>query len=222
MNFGKRMMSSMGLKGRITATLIVCIIDLIYMTHYYLRDGFISQIEFIGFPILIGLAWWCGKQYDIVKYYSEKDTLTNLYNRRYIDTFISKIQKNGGEFTILLLDVNDFKMINDLYGHKAGDHYLKIIASQLQETAGKREKVARWGGDEFIIIFPFSPNVKDLVKRMEEIHQRLRQVSPSEWEIGVSIGTAIYPIEGKTFDEILKAADQNMYKVKAQKNRIMR
>jgi len=60
-----------------------------------------------------------------------------------------------------------------------------------------------------------------LDKRMEVIHQRLRDVSPKGLEIGVSIGTATYPTEGKTFDEILKVADQKMYKVKAQKNRIM-
>jgi diguanylate cyclase (GGDEF)-like protein len=210
-----------GLKGRMTAILIVSTLNLLYMAHYYLRDGFIAQVEFIGFPIMVALAWWCGKQYDVVKYYSEMDTLTKLYNRRYMDRFISKIEKNGGKFAILLLDVNDFKIINDLYGHKAGDHFLKMIAAKLLETAGRKEKVARWGGDEFIILFPDLPNRRDLEKRMEEIHQRLKNVSPDGLEIGVSIGTAIYPSEGKTFDELLKAADQKMYRVKAQKNRIM-
>ena len=211
----------MGLKGRITAILIVGTLNVLYMFHYYLRDGFIAQIEFIGFPIMLGLAWWCGKQYDVVKFYSEMDSLTKLYNRRYMNRYISKIERNGGEFAILLLDVNDFKIINDRYGHKAGDHFLKTIANQLLESAGRKEKVARWGGDEFIILFPDLLNRRDLDKRMEVIHQRLRDVSPKGLEIGVSIGTAIYPTEGKNFDEILKAADQKMYKVKAQKNRIM-
>jgi diguanylate cyclase (GGDEF)-like protein len=204
-----------------TAILIVGTLNVLYMFHYYLRDGFIAEIEFIGFPIMIALAWWCGKQYDVVKYYSEMDTLTKLYNRRYMNQYISKIEKNDGEFAILLLDVNDFKIINDRYGHKAGDHFLKLIASQLLEAAGRKEKVARWGGDEFIILFPDPPKRRDLEKRMEEIHQRLIDISPKGLEIGVSIGTAIYPTEGKNFDEILKAADQKMYKVKAQKNRIM-
>jgi diguanylate cyclase (GGDEF)-like protein len=210
-----------GLKGRMTAILIVSILNLLYMAHYYLRDGYIAQLEFIGFPIMVGLAWWCGKQYDVVKFYSEMDSLTKLYNRRYMNRCISKIEKKGGEFAILLLDVNDFKIINDRYGHKAGDHFLKMIARQLLETAGRKEKVARWGGDEFIILFPYSLKRRDLEKGMEEIHQRLKEVSPRGQEIGVSIGTAFYPTEGKTFDEILKAADQKMYKVKAQKNRIM-
>ncbi|WP_404328349.1 GGDEF domain-containing protein [Mesobacillus maritimus] len=215
------MMKSMGLKGRITTTLLVSTLNLLYITHYYLRDGFVAQIEFIGLPVMIMLAWWFGKQYDVVKYYSEKDTLTKLYNRRYIDTFISKLERNGGEFAIVLLDLNDFKIINDIYGHKAGDHYLKSIASQLENTAGKKEIVARWGGDEFIIIFPYTPKKRELGKRIEEIRQRLKNVSPNGLEIGVSIGTAIYPSEGKTFDELLKAADQNMYKDKAQKNKII-
>ncbi|MGM0904753.1 MAG: diguanylate cyclase [Bacillota bacterium] len=123
--------------------------------------------------------------------------------------------------TIVLLDLNDFKIINDIYGHKAGDHYLKSIASQLEDTAGKKEIVARWGGDEFIIIFPYTPKKRELGKRIEEIRQRLKNVSPNGLEIGVSIGTAIYPSEGETFDELLKAADQNMYKDKAQKNKII-
>jgi diguanylate cyclase (GGDEF)-like protein len=211
----------MGFKGRITATLIVSIVNLMYIAHYYLRDGFVAPVEFIGFPILIGLAWWCGKQYDVVKYYSEKDNLTTLYNRRYIEHFISKLEKNREEFAILLLDVNDFKIINDLYGHKAGDHYIKTIAGQLEKTVGKKGKVARWGGDEFIILYPDSPKRRDLEKRMEEIHQRLKEVSPKGLEIGVSIGTATYPSQGKNFDELLKTADQRMYKAKAQKNRIM-
>lgn len=214
-------MKSMGLKGRITTTLLVSTLNLLYITHYYLRDGYVAQIEFIGLPVMIMLAWWFGRQYDVVKYNSEKDTLTKLYNRRYIDTFISKLEKNGGEFTIVLLDVNDFKIINDVYGHKAGDHYLKTIASQLEDTAGKKEIVARWGGDEFIIIFPFKPKKRELGKRIEEIRQRLKNISPTGLEIGVSIGTAMYPSEGKTFDEILKAADQNMYKDKAHKNKII-
>ncbi|MEH7076990.1 diguanylate cyclase [Neobacillus drentensis] len=207
------------MKGRIGASSIVLIIKLLYIIHYYLRDGYLSWMEYLGLPIILLVAWWCGKQYDIAKFYSEKDTLTGIYNRRFVEAFVSRMftKQNHKNFTILLLDVNDFKMINDLFGHKVGDQYLKAIAHQLEKSIRDKDLVARWGGDEFLIISQGVKRKECLAEMMEEIHKNLISVSPNELEISVSIGAAFYPNEGKSFDDLLKLADKNMYSIKSLK-----
>jgi diguanylate cyclase (GGDEF)-like protein len=207
----------MKFKGRIFAFLIVLIINVLYMLHYFFRDGFISFIEYTGLPLLLSLAWWSGKQYDIAKYYSEKDTLTGLYNRRFVEKFINKNRQKAQNFALLLLDVNDFKLINDVYGHKAGDQYLKAIATRLIKSVNRKDLVARWGGDEFLIISTDFKNKETIAKLVETIQQNISDTSPTNFEIGISIGMAYYPSEGKDFDELLKIADRKMYKMKSQK-----
>ncbi|MBV7504502.1 GGDEF domain-containing protein [Bacillus sp. sid0103] len=211
----------MKIKGRLSAFSIVLMINLLYMLYYYSRDSYISWIEYLGLPILLTLAWWFGKQYDIAKFYSEKDALTGIYNRRCVEAFVSKMEsktkQKKQDFTLLLLDVNDFKVINDLFGHKVGDQYIKNIAHQLEKSIRDKDIVARWGGDEFLIISPGVKRNESLVEMLEEIHKNLKSISPNELEIGVSIGTACYPSEGKSFDELIKIADKKMYHIKSLK-----
>lgn len=159
-----------------------------------------------------------GKQYDKAKFYSENDTLTGIYNRRYVEVFFPKIKaianQNGQGFALLLLDVNYFKLINDLYGHHTGDECLIHIAHQLKNSVKKRDIVARWGGDEFIIL---TQNIKDnenLDETIERKHHNLKQISSNNLEISVSIGTASYPDKGATLDQLVKIADKNMYLLK--------
>jgi diguanylate cyclase (GGDEF)-like protein len=183
-----------------------------------MRDGYVSWIEFIGYVVLLPLAWWFGKQYDKVQFFSEKDPLTGIYNRRYIENIFPKLKDSKeNQFAVLLIDVNDFKIINDLLGHKAGDEYLKNITNQLEKSVGKTDIVARWGGDEFIILAK-SGQSKEIVGRMiEEVHCNLKSISTGDIEIGVSIGAALYPSEGNSLDELLKVADKKMYHRKSQK-----
>jgi len=208
-------------KGRIITFLLVLIINLLYTSYYFFRDGYIDWIEYIGYPILLPLAWWFGKQYDKAKYYSEKDPLTGIYNRRYIEsafaTVKSRLEQNGQSGAVLLLDVNDFKLVNDLLGHKIGDEYLLLITNQLKKSVRKTDIVARWGGDEFLILSPDIQKKEDLDQMLERIHQNLKQLSFHEVKISVSIGSALYPKHGKCLDDLLKVADKNMYHLKSQK-----
>lgn len=197
---------------------IVLLVNLLYTTFYYMRDGYVSWIEFIGYVVLLPLAWWFGKQYDKVQFFSEKDPLTGIYNRRYIENNFPKLKDSQeNQFAVLLIDVNDFKIINDLLGHKAGDEYLKNITAQLEKSVGKKDILGRWGGDEFIILSKSSQSKEMVGRIMDEVHANLKKISAGDLEIGVSIGAALYPNEGKTLDDLLRVADKKMYHRKSQK-----
>ncbi|XFO67319.1 hypothetical protein SPSIL_035140 [Sporomusa silvacetica DSM 10669] len=116
-----------------------------------------------SYPPILGIvccivAWWMGKQYDRAKFYSEKDSLTGLYNRRYVDKVISSLliqmNRKNAKLSICILDCDNFKYINDKYGHDKGDFVLQEFSRVLVATNKKSNIVARWGGDEFLIIAP--------------------------------------------------------------------
>lgn len=96
-------------------------------------------------------------QYDKAKYFSEKDTLTGVYNRRFVEAIFPKllaqVERKNEQLSLSIVDCNDFKPINDTYGHKIGDEVLITLSSLLAGEIRKSDIVARWGGDEFLIFF---------------------------------------------------------------------
>ncbi|WLR50131.1 GGDEF domain-containing protein [Bacillus tianshenii] len=203
--------------GRIVTFLMVLSINTTYILYYFARDGAVSPIEIIGLPMMLALAWWFGNQYDKAKYYSEKDTLTGIYNRRFLEACFPKIKamtkRNGQKFAVLVIDINDFKMINDRLGHKEGDRVLKTVAQELVKSVRDADIVARWGGDEFVIL---SPDLK-MRENIELIVQRIHyNLSAADLDVTVSIGTALYPDDGESFEDLLKVADHHMYAMKFQ------
>ena len=208
-------------KGRITATILIVLFSLslrVYGNIYY-------DYPYDKFPfITLGIApvfWWLGKQYDVVRFYSEKDYLTKIYNRRYIFHKFPKlsalIDRKNEKLTLFFIDINNFKMINDNNGHEVGDEVLKHLSNILVRTTRKSDIVARLAGDEFIIITPFieKNGMNGIVNR---INNELIKISEElNFDISVSIGTSVYPNDAKTLDGLLHIADQNMYKQKSLK-----
>jgi diguanylate cyclase (GGDEF)-like protein len=146
------------------------------------------------------------------------DGLTGLPNRRLFEDralmAFSRQQRQPGQLCALLfLDLDDFKRVNDLHGHKAGDAVLVVVARRALAAVRQNDTVARWGGDELIVLL-------EQVSRdmLETIAQRLRSSiqEPIDFEgrplqVGVSIGVAIYPEDGTDLDQLLHAADGQMY-----------
>ena len=207
--------------GRIIVVVVTLVITLAirqYGVLYYNYPTY--QFPFISLGILL-VFWWLGKQYDMVKFLSEIDPLTNIYNRRYLFHTFPKlsvlIDRKDEKLILFFIDINHFKMINDHYGHETGDEVLKQLSNILVRTTSKKDIVARLAGDEFIIMTPFIEE-KGRDRIINQINNELIKISDElNMNISVSIGTSVYPNDAKTLDGLLNIADQNMYKQKSLK-----
>ncbi len=150
------------------------------------------------------------------------DELTGLPNRRFFYEKSQDLlqQSNDGHsaFTLLFIDIKLFKQINDNYGHLAGDVVLVEISKRLRECTGEAGLVARLSGDEFAVIFHNVPDSQWLHRQQEKIRQVVD--APILWNgielrMGLSLGSAQYPVDGSDFDLLLSVADKRMYRDKA-------
>jgi len=153
---------------------------------------------------------------------SQRDALTGLSNRRHFDDFLLQTKKdadNGADiFTVLLLDLDEFKPINDLHGHAAGDAILVAVAHAIRNTAREADLASRIGGDEFAVI-AVSTNADVAKEVMERIRSAISAVKVRfghlTLSVSCSIGAETYHSNAKTASDLLKAADAAMYKDKA-------
>lgn len=153
-------------------------------------------------------------------YLSRKDELTGLSNRR--DMFenlrneLGRLERSGKNFSVLIADIDNFKLINDTYGHDCGDHCLKEIAKVLSENTQKRDSVARWGGEEFLIFLPETSgkHAKSTAERLRVAIENL-VISCEEHSISVttSIGVAEYQPD-QTLNALINQADKQLYLAK--------
>jgi len=151
------------------------------------------------------------------------DPLTGLPNARYIalrfDEEASRARRTGRPFQVVMLDLDDFKIVNDTFGHKVGDKMLREMGRIIQGQLREYDFMARYAGDEFVAIVQelVGNQVEDLRSRIEtavsEFSLKIR--GNGEARVGISIGTATFGIEGETLDQLLVAADQAMYRAKS-------
>lgn len=178
----------------------------------HLRQG----ILFTVMATIILLQGWCfGHRYEQLYRVSITDPLTQLYNKRYLAEVASQQLLLAKEaevpLSVAILDVDDFKQYNDSYGHLAGDDVLEQLGETLRNNVREQDVVARFGGDEFVLLFPFT----DLQQAMK-IMQRIRGTLLSSVDaVTFSSGIATFPVDGETFEDLLRKADQNMYHYKS-------
>ena len=152
------------------------------------------------------------------------DVLTRVPNRRATQVFlekeISRAQRQNVEFSILLIDIDDFKQVNDRWGHSVGDEVLAKTANLFQSMIRKQDLVGRWGGEEFLVIVPGPCDAGVLAERIRsEIAVAEYSHGKGSFHITVSIGIACAS-ETSLRDEILKQADDALYNAKMTKNAI--
>jgi diguanylate cyclase (GGDEF)-like protein len=152
---------------------------------------------------------------------AREDSLTELPNRRGIDDKLSQTlaetQRSGEQFALIMLDINDFKQVNDKYGHSAGDNVLTELGRRLRQAVREADFAGRLGGDEFIILARQIETDELLVQMVTRLRQKLNgpmQLDAGNVDIDVSIGTAVSPDDGDNPDTLLGAADSRMYQDK--------
>jgi diguanylate cyclase len=156
-----------------------------------------------------------------LKLLAENDNLTGLSNRYYFDkslrAAISRAERHRSKLALIFIDLDDFKNINDNFGHDIGDELLKIIAKILLSTMRTGDDVCRLGGDEFAILVHQFTDKEDLRNLVERILEKLRvplKISQHDMLISASIGVALFPESASETVGLLKAADLAMYSAK--------
>lgn len=148
-----------------------------------------------------------------------QDVLTGTMNRRGLFEKLEKLTAPGSGETFFLyyMDLNNFKAINDNYGHNLGDRVLQIFTETLQKHMKFPHFLARIGGDEFTLIVPGAGNEEKICKAFEAVRADLDEPVPAGGDsvrISFSLGTAVYPRDGQNVDALLSRADSDMYKAK--------
>lgn len=190
---------------------------------YYLLFGTLALLGIVG-----AIAVYVYKLNRTIKEQAIRDPLTGVYNRRYLDeTFpreLARAQRELSELSIVMLDLDYFKAINDTYGHSAGDQVLKNVATSLMGSIRQNDFVSRFGGEEFIIVMPGMP-ADQALERMElcrkEIEKIVTQHNDKKIPITISGGIASCVTYHETQDQLLKMADDALYESKKNgRNRI--
>jgi diguanylate cyclase (GGDEF)-like protein len=156
------------------------------------------------------------QMYERAKLEAITDGLTRLYNHRYFHEALGRMvgNKEWENFSVAMIDVDMFKLYNDLYGHSAGDKALERIAFILKKCLRKDDMLARYGGEEFGVILP-GLRSEDSIRVVERLRTAVEEEfgsrnNTSEF-LTISIGTAAYPLHGKNPEEIVEAADAALY-----------
>lgn len=152
-----------------------------------------------------------------IKEKTNKDSLTGLWNRNYAEAAINQLLQNGEQGTLFMIDMDNFKSINDLYGHLAGDHTLKIFANIMLKNGKEGDIQSRIGGDEFVSFLKGTYTKEEIEQRASVIIQEIcKEIEDCKFETNtsVSIGIAQYPEDGTDFGALYNAADKALYYVK--------
>lgn len=175
---------------------------------------------------ILGAAITRQATHEKLTYLATHDYLTVLPNRMlFEDRFnqaVARAERSAKNFAIVTIDMDEFKSVNDTYGHPTGDKVLINVARRLEKTIRGSDTCARIGGDEFAVIAEEIRNKGDVLRVMQKISSSLQgevSIDNKMIHINASMGASIYPLHGKDMEKLFKAADKALYLVKGSKTR---
>jgi diguanylate cyclase (GGDEF)-like protein len=170
---------------------------------------------------LATLAIETQRLYSDLHHRSEFDLLTDIHNRfsldRYLEACVVEAHQTASVFGLIYLDLDDFKQINDVYGHHVGDVYLQQVTHRMKRQLRSADMLARIGGDEFVVLAPDVHNraaVEEIALRLRRCFHETFLIEDHSIPGSASIGISLYPEDGVTRDALFNAADVAMYKAK--------
>ena len=177
----------------------------------------ISEIESIRYSLMMTFKRLKKEQEELYKL-STQDSLSGLYNRLSlldkVNWLIAQSQREKKRFAVVFIDLDDFKNINDTRGHDFGDKVLQQVSQMLLESVRENDIVARFGGDEFVVVLTDIEDditIVNVLERIKQMFSKPIEIEKSSYTITASMGVAIYPKDGEDISTLLKNADIAMY-----------
>ena len=189
----------------------------------YILDGLLKPTWHNLIWFVMSLIWMClaaatGVLLKKTNLVANTDQLTGLKNRRYGHLKLTKELKSSNLILcIAMVDVDNFKEVNDVYGHEAGDDFLVELAGIIKKNIRKTDIAVRWGGDEFLVIFP-QANIDKATVISERLRKTVEKASYSQ--ITLSIGVAAME-PTSDLQQVLRAIDRGLYKAKLSRNTVV-
>ncbi|MBW8184247.1 diguanylate cyclase [Shewanella nanhaiensis] len=157
------------------------------------------------------------QQSDALRSMALHDQLTRLFNRHYLieaaNSKVARITRHGGTLSVMMIDIDYFKLVNDQFGHQGGDTVLKAVANVLSSANRKEDIVARFGGEEFVILLDHC-SISDADEKAEQLRSSIEHLLPEGISVTASFGIAELQPDGEEFEHLLARADQAVYLAK--------
>ena len=188
------------------------------VTRHLLRD---DQDELMGYVVAIADVTDTVELTQQMAHQASHDALTKLPNRALLlsrfDQIAAEIQQKDSVITVLFVTLDNFKKINDALGHRAGDVLLRMVSLRLYEAIREDDMLARWGGDEFVLLFDYlqkNDTAPQMAQKILKIIEQPFEIDGQEVFVTASIGISLYPQDGERSEEVLEKAGTAMYRVK--------